>query len=242
MNNIIEINDFDVDLLNISDFKNIDNSFLSKIRYNNEKFVLKICSCKVVEFNQSIIVLKTCKRDCKKFSLIENEIINQAKHKIISDKKELNIDLNVNKIKDNIIGNITIDPTYGNVLKFKHNFDLVDVDNVDLYIRPNIVKISQVKSKISWNITEVFVNEYNPKKHLIVESSEDEDYDYDNDGGPFKDEIEDIQSNLLCRLEKIESKYNDVKEKITCCKQKILAKEIPENYIDILESILLLDK
>lgn len=203
---ITNLNSLDMSLIKISIPKKVNGNFHSKLKYNQEKIVLKIESCKLVEIktkNQTYLHFKLNNKSLKSFSLLEEHIVD-----ILENKNHLwnNLD-----IGESFQKNIKTTGNFGTILFIKMKecgySDFLN-KTVDLYIRPNIIKCSDQKITIVWQISDLRINDEN----MFIEDDKDSvDVDV---LGPYEDEIKLMKERLISKLEEVDICIQNLKKRI----------------------------
>jgi hypothetical protein len=197
---IVNIKSIDTNLIKITTPVKVDNRLHSKIKYNSEKLMIKIDSCKVVDIkkvnNTRYISFKFDDESIQSYIMFEEVIVDN-----INNKKSLWDDVN---IYDCFKKNIEIHKKYGTTFCIKVKNDEYDEyihKTVDLFMRPNMIKSVNKNVFINWQISDI---KHNNESFFVEENDYVYDGIKDNVLGPYEDDIKLERDMLLEKLQKIE--------------------------------------
>lgn len=203
---VYDINDLNITQIKISNPKKIDNCLHSKLKYMDEKFILKVPCCKFIDIkNKNNLHIYTFKLDSKStlsFNLFEEHVVESLEKR--------NHYWNDLDIYEAFQKNIKSSAKFGTVLSIRfRSLQYEDLINktIDLYVRPSLLKCNDKIIKINWQLVEIKVNETD----LFLEEN---DYIDSDIPGPYEDEIKMLKENLIQKITEIEIYLNDLKNRV----------------------------
>lgn len=221
MSYIINIKTLDLDEVRISNPQKIDNILHSKIKYSNEKCIIKFENCKLIQIKKGessiyYFYIKLDKENTRMYSLLEEHIIS----KIIAKVHYWN---NMN-VQDGFKKNMVIDSKYGSILLIKSikNYEEYIGKNIDLYLRPNMIKCVNKTIYINWQIADIIKND----TELFVEQDDIDENDSNeaddaNVLGPYKDDLEVLMKKMTTKIDALIGLLNYYKENANTNEQDI---------------------
>jgi hypothetical protein len=233
MSVIVNIKSLDTSLVKISSPVKVDSRFHSKIKYNDEKMIAKIESCRVVDIkkqgNARYISFKLDDSCLHAYMTFEENIMDR-----LDSKSSLWDDIDV---YDCFKKNIQVHKVYGCTLCIKAKNDDYDEylhKTIDLYMRPNMIKSVNKNIFINWQVSDI---KYNNDSLFVDETDCAYDGVKDNVLGPYDDDIKIKKELVLKKIQEIEDFLKELKESCiddeSCTDEDSCIDKVTEIYIYI---------